>query len=793
MALSVGELYGIITLDPSGVDRGLRDAQRSMQRSGQRMGADAERSGQRAGEGLGDGFARGLDGIDRQAAAAGREAGSGLGHGLNESSGAGADTAVGGMTEKLGKLKMAAGGIGLAAGAFLMNAFNQALDQGKITARLGAQLGATGPEAKKYGHIAGQLFAHAVTDDFQGAADAIKAVASSGLIPPGATNKQIESIATNAADLANIMEVDVGQAAQAAGSMVKNGLAKNGKQAFDLLTKGARGLGTASEDLMETFTEYGPIFKSAGLSGQTALGLIRQAIQGGWSKDTDKIADAFKELQLRVTGGAASSVDALKSLGLNSKQVMDDMAAGGKRSEEAMDLVIDAIRKFGPDSKVAKQAIQNLFGGAGEDLGAALFALDVDKAGKSMGGAAGEADKLGNSLRDNASSNITAFKRGIQQNVVDFLGGQVIPAVQRFRGFVVQHLGGMWAEAGKNGATGLDQFLAFLPLLGEKLVTKIKELAPKAVAGLQQLGTDMANWMMENPDKLFKIALFAQAIIVGMSLLPMLVIAAVVAAAGMIVMSLGKRLIEGAGERLAAFGSIMATFFGNLWSTYVATPFSTFFTNFTTWVGSLPGRAGRALSSLGSTIALVASRSWQMFKDAAARKGTEFLVWAAGLPGRISRAIGSLKDLLVSKGADVVRGLLAGVESMGSWLRSRLMSFAKGMIPGPIAKALGIHSPSKVMASQVGRWIPAGIAQGVEANTGVLDKTMSNLVSTPTPSAAMAAGVSAAGASGSAGSSGRTVVEIRGDGSQTAEFLLSILRPAIRTRGGDVQVVMGRG
>lgn len=327
MALSVGELYGIITLDPSGVDRGLRDAQRSMQRGGQRMAQDAERSGQQAGEGLGDGFARGLDGIDRQAAAAGREAGSGLGHGLNESSGAGADSAVGGMTEKLGKLKMAAGGIGLAAGAFLMNAFNQALDQGKITARLGAQLGATGPEAKKYGHIAGQLFAHAVTDDFQGAADAIKAVASSGLIPPGATNKQIESIATNAADLANIMEVDVGQAAQAAGSMVKNGLAKNGKQAFDLLTKGARGLGTASEDLMETFTEYGPIFKSAGLSGQTALGLIRQAIQGGWSKDTDKVADAFKELQLRITGGSASSIDALKSLGLNSKQVMDDMAA----------------------------------------------------------------------------------------------------------------------------------------------------------------------------------------------------------------------------------------------------------------------------------------------------------------------------------------------------------------------------------------------------------------------------------------------------------------------------------
>lgn len=410
-----------------------------------------------------------------------------------------------------------------------------------------------------------------------------------------------------------------------------------------------------------------------------------------------------------------------------------------------------------------------------------------------MGGAAGEADKLGNTLRDNASSNITAFKRGLQQNVVDFLGGQVLPAFQKVKTFVVQQFGGMWAEAGQNGATGLDQFFAFLPLLGEKLVTKIKELAPKAVAGLQQLGTDMANWMMENPDKMFKIALLAQAIIVGMSLLPMLVLAAVVAAAGMIIGSLGQRLLEGAGEKLSQLGTWISTWFGGLWSRYVATPASTFLANFTMWVASLPGRAGRALSNLGSTIALVASRSWQMFKDAAARKGTEFLVWAAGLPGRISRAVGSLKDLLVSKGADVVRGLLAGVESMGSWLRSRLMSFAKGMIPGPIAKALGIHSPSKVMASQVGRWIPAGIAQGVEANTGVLDRTMSNLVSTPTPSASMAAGMSAATAGTSGGGSSQSITHRVELGGEMGDAIVSVIRQKVKASGrGDVQLYLGR-
>ncbi|MFJ9217875.1 phage tail tape measure protein [Streptomyces sp. NPDC102383] len=798
MALNVGELCAVITADASGVDEGLREAMRAMQRGGQRMAQDAERSGREAGQQLGDGIERGAErgfrGLSSQATAAGHSAGQGLGHGLGESGGAGADTAVGGMTEKLGKLKMAAGGIGLAAGTFLMDSFNQAMDQGKITARLGAQLGATGPEAKRYGHIAGQLYADAVTEDFQGAANAIKAVASEGLIPPKATNDQIQSIAMNASDLADMLEVDVGEAAQAAGTMVKNGLAKNGKEAFDILVKGSRGLGRASEDVLETFSEYSPIFKSAGLSGRTAMGLIRQAVKGGWGKDTDKIADAFKELGIRATDMSTASVAALQDLGLNAQQTADDVAAGGSRGEKAMGLILEKIKKLGPDSAKAKQIISALFGGPGEDLGAALFKLNVDKASKSMANAKGAANDYGDALRDNAATKVTQFKRGIQQGVIDFLGGQVIPAVTKFKGFIVQHLGGMWAEAGANGATGIDKFFAFLPLLGQKLVTKVKELAPKAVEGLQQLGTDIANWMMENPDKMFKIALFAQAIIVGMSLLPMLVIAAVVAAAGMIMMSFGRRLVSSAWEHLTGFGSVMGMFFGNLWSTYVATPVSTFLTNFTTWIGRLPGRASRALSALGTNISGVASRAWQDFKDASVRKTVEFITWVQGLPGRIRRGIGDLKSLLVSKGADVVRGLLAGVQSMGGWLRSQLMSFAKSMIPGPIAKALGIHSPSKVMASQVGRWIPAGIAQGAEDNVGVLDRTMSNLVNTPTPAAAMATGMSAAAAGASGGSSSRTITHRVELGGEMGDAITNVLRQKIATNGrGNVQLYLGKG
>lgn len=99
-------------------------------------------------------------------------------------------------------------------------------------------------------------------------------------------------------------------------------------------------------------------------------------------------------------------------------------------------------------------------------------------------------------------------------------------------------------------------------------------------------------------------------------------------------------------------------------------------------------------------------------KDAAIRKMAEMVIWLRGLPGRIGSAVGSLKTLLVDKGRDVVRGLASGIESMGGWIKDKLMSFARNMIPGPIAKALGIASPSKVTKKQ-GQWVARGLVVGL--------------------------------------------------------------------------------
>ncbi|GGQ38653.1 phage tail tape measure protein [Streptomyces mutabilis] len=848
MALVVGELTGVISLDAEGVTRGLTQAERAMRQAGQAMGDDAERAGQQAGQQLGDGVAdgvtdglnrvqgdaaqagrqageelgdgivRGVDGRLRDArgrfVTAGRAAGDAVGDGLQDGGEQGADAAAAGMSEQMkGRMTAAAAGIGAAAGMLLMQSFAEALNQGEITARLGAQLGTTPAEAQRYGKLAGQLYTSAIVDTFQDGADTIRAVASAGLIPPGATNAQIKSIAANASDLADLIGVDVTQAASAAGTMIRNGLAKDGREAFDLLVKGSRGLGIASEDLLETFTEYSPVFKAAGLSGQTAMGLIRQAVQGGWGKDTDKIGDAFKELNLRITGGAKDVQDALRGLGLDAQQVMDDISEGGAKGEAAMDLVLDALVEMGPETQGVKQAVQTLFGGPGEDLGAALFALDVDKAGASMGNAAGEADKLGAALRDSAGTRVKQWQRGMQQGVVDFLGGSVIPGIERFR----TALGGIWDQAGTQAGSSAfaDQLVAFIPLLGQRLLTKAQELAPKIIEGLTNAGQRVAEYVTTNPTSVFKAVAIAGALTIAFAALPALVALGLSAAAvammvgfvGRLISSLGENIplwwasftgwvsekAAQAGQVFTVLGVAIGVWFMGLWSKYVSGPVSRTWASFISSVQALPGRVRTALAGLGPALVTLASAAWRRFRDTTVQRVQSLVGWLRGLPGMISRGIGHLGSLLYGKGQDVVRGLLNGVKSMGGYLKSQLMSFARSMIPGPVAKALGIASPSKVMAKSVGRWIPRGIVAGIESTAGEVDRTMAGLVSTPTPSASYAGVVgSAVGGSAVAGGRGSMKTVRLTGGDAFGDMVISTIRKRVGVEGGDVQFVLGR-
>lgn len=736
MALTVGELNGIISIDDSEIDPALRRAENALRDSGDRMGDDAERSGQDAGQRLGDGLVRGADGRLRNTrgrfARAGQQAGDGFGDGLTDGADQGAGDAVSAAGSRLEMLKGGAAAIGLAAGAVLMDAMGQAMEQSRITGKLAASMGKTPAEAQRYGKIAGQLYADAVTEDFQGAADAIGATMAAGLLPSDATNKQIESMSTKVHDLADTFELDLGQTANAVGQILKTGLAKDGTEAVNALTVGLQKMGPRADDIADTFNEYSTIFRQLGVNVTETTGLLSQGMQAG-ARDTDVIADSLKEFVLITQKGGPAVDQAFAKIGLNGKEMQKAFTEGGPKAKQALDQVFDGLRGVGSESD--RQAIAlALFGTKAEDTQKALFALDPSNATSALGEVGGAADKMGDALRDNAGTKVEQFKRGLQQGLVDFLGTRVIPALTTVRGA----LGHMWDDAGKGGTAGADRVIAFFEILGQRLLTKAEELAPKIITGLGQAGQRVADYIMANPEGALKIGAIALAIGFAILTLPALVAASIGVAASLMMVGFVKKLQSGVAEKLPAWwasftawvgqkagqapgvfnvvGAAISNWFSTLWSRYISGPVSRQWNSWNASVRALPGRAVAALSPMGTSLANSASSAWSRFQAAASSRATSFLGWVRGLPGRISGNMGSLGSLLYGHGQQVVQGLWRGISSMGSWLRSTLIGWARSAIPDPIAKALGIASPSKVTKAQ-GRWIARGLVAGLTGSS----------------------------------------------------------------------------
>ena len=82
----------------------------------------------------------------------------------------------------------------------------------------------------------------------------------------------------------------------------------------------------------------------------------------------------------------------------------------------------------------------------------------------------------------------------------------------------------------------------------------------------------------------------------------------------------------------------------------------------------------------------------------------------------------SLKDI----GINLIKGLWNGIKSVKEWLLSKISGFVSGAIKG-IKSFFGIKSPSKVMAKEVGQWLPKGIAVGIDANADSVYSAMKNL------------------------------------------------------------------
>ena len=132
--------------------------------------------------------------------------------------------------------------------------------------------------------------------------------------------------------------------------------------------------------------------------------------------------------------------------------------------------------------------------------------------------------------------------------------------------------------------------------------------------------------------------------------------------------------------------------------------------------GVITSIGGRIVVAVISGLVSLASRMWSSAKSAASRMLSAFRAVSWG-----------------SVGTHIISGIIRGIAGAAGKLFSSMKNLASKALSAA-KKVLGINSPSRVFAAEVGRWIPAGIAVGVTKNSGMLSSVMDNTAKSMTSS-----------------------------------------------------------
>lgn len=403
----------------------------------------------------------GAEGEIRQLGGAGRKAGEDAGDGLGK-----------GILSALVALPIAGTvvGIGAAIGASLVSGLQNEVRVDLFTARTGLDEATSARFGLAAGEAYGNNFGSSIAENLDTARVAIQA----GLLDPAATARDAQLVIEQLSGVAAILGTDIPETARAAGTAVRAGIAGDAAGAFDVLVAAQQAGLNVSDDLLETVNEYSTQFRELGLNGQEAFGLLAQGVRAG-ARDTDIAADALKEFAIRAVDGTELSAKGFEAVGLNAKDMTAQIAAGGEGAKAGLDAVLDGLRAI--EDPIARDAAAvALFGTQAEDLGAALFALDVTTAAASLGEVAGAARGAIDALGDNAAGQLASAGRNIQiaaDGIKGALAEAFAPQLEGFSTFV---------------STNREAVVTFLLDVSNKALDVGRAMVEAAATGVEAFG-----------------------------------------------------------------------------------------------------------------------------------------------------------------------------------------------------------------------------------------------------------------------------------------------------------------
>lgn len=262
--------------------------------------------------------------------------------------------------------------------------------------------------------------------------------------------------------------------------------------------------------------------------------------------------------------------------------------------------------------------------------------------------------------------------------------------------------------------TALPQILEAAITLFMALVDAIPQIIVTLADALPDIIDAITTTLLDNMDKILEC---------GVTLLM-----ALVKAVPKIVVALGKAMPKIIVAIMTALGKLLPKLVG--FSVKIRAKVLTFMAEM---IKKGATKAGEFVAKLMDKIKDLPSKLAQKFNDAVQKAvdfASKFKEKAVDAGKKFAKALtDKLKSLpkdVKSIGRNIVTGLWSGINDKFSWLTGKIKSFTSD-VTGKMKKFFGIHSPSRVMRDQVGKYISLGIAEGIKNHEKSVTNAVTNL------------------------------------------------------------------
>lgn len=523
----------------------------------------------------------------------------------------------------------------------------------------------------------------------------------------------------------------------------------------DQMAKTSSKSNTSVEQLGEAILTIGATARS--VSGGTAelntvLGILADnGIKG--AEGGTHLRNAILSLQTPTKDGEA----ALAKLNMTYEDMYD--SAGNLRSMpeifQQMSTAMDGMTQQSKDAiisgifnKTDLAAVNALLGTTGERW---------EELETAIGDANGAAEQMAATQLDNLAGDVTLFKSALEGAKIA-VSDQLTPSLREMVQYGTDAITTL-STAFKEG--GLDGAMDALGKILSDGVSMIVKGLPKFVSAGAKLLKSIGKGIVENLPTLLDaggeiIAMLVEGLGTGIpafmdaitTIIETLVekIGDPASLQGMIeggikiVVAIAQGLINAAPRILVA----MATLLMNLFIA-VSNTVGKFIQQGAKIVANLiSGLASKAGAFLAQVVSLIADAI-----STIAGKLGEFLSKGKEIVSKLISGIGQKIAEAKAKAREVINGVKSAIEekvgeftSIGSNIISGLINGMTGMLGSVIEKAKGIirsikeamtgeaeiESPSKLFAREVGKWIPAGVAEGMDRNLGAVEKSARNII-----------------------------------------------------------------